>query len=273
MTGSMPRSSSVSVSISKLNLFILTTREILKAHRVCVVVPTYNNATTIVDVLERILAVADDVVVVADGCTDDTLQRLAPFEKRIDIVNYTPNRGKGTALIEGFARAIRQGFEYALTIDSDGQHFPEDIPLFAQALDNHPQTLIVGARNLEQENMPGGNTFANRFSNFWFTVQTGRRLPDTQTGYRLYPLRRLSGLRWITSRYEAELELLVLMTWSGTDVVSVPVRVYYPPQGERVTHFRPVADFARISLLNTVLCVVAVVYGWPRTIIRKIRGK
>ena len=112
--------------------------------------------------------------------------------------------------------------------------------------------------------MPGGNTFANRFSNFWFTIQTGIRLPDTQTGFRLYPLKRLSGTRFVTSRYEAELELLVFAAWAGVELVSVPVRVFYPSQEERVTHFRPVADFARISVLNTVLCFLAVVYGWPR---------
>lgn len=119
--------------------------------------------------------------------------------------------------------------------------------------------------------MPGGNTFANKFSNFWFTVQTFKRLPDTQTGYRLYPLHKLSGTRLITSRYEAELELLVFAAWRGVELVSVPVRVYYPPEGERVTHFRPTADFARISVLNTVLCFLAVVYGWPRMLFQRLK--
>ena len=178
--------------------------------RICVIVPTYNNAGTIVDVLRRILTITCQVIVVVDGCTDDTRERLQQLAHTgIDIVDYTPNRGKGRALVEGFKRAINKGYEYAITIDSDGQHYPEDIPLFVQTLSHHPHSLIVGSRNLQEKNMPGGNTFANKFSNFWFKLQTGISLPDTQTGYRLYPLNRLAGTQWITSRYEAELELLI----------------------------------------------------------------
>lgn len=270
--------------------------QVLKANRVCVVIPTYNNAGTIADVLRRTTAYCHDIIVVDDGCTDNTLQQIAPLSappggktplstgepsrlpspkgetgRGLHIVSYTPNRGKGAALVAGFQRALSLGFDYALTLDSDGQHFPEDIPLFVEALQQHPQALIVGSRNLRQENMPGGNTFANKFSNFWFTVETWQRLPDTQTGYRLYPLRRMP-LSWpITSRYEAELELLVYAAWSCIELFPVPVRVYYPPQGERISHFRPTADFVRISILNTVLCFLAVVYAWPRMLLRRLR--
>ncbi len=248
-------------------------QQIINDCKVCVVVPTYNNADTITGVLSRILAVTHHVIVVIDGCTDDTRERIAGMQNpSVQVVDHAENRGKGHALLSGFKHAINKGYEYAITIDSDGQHFPEDIPQFVEAMKKHPDAIIVGARNLQQENMPGGNTFANKFSNFWFTVQTGVNLPDTQTGYRLYPLRHLAGVHLITSRYEAELELLVFAAWAGVKLVSLPVRVYYPPAGERVTHFRPYADFARISLLNTVLCVIALIYGWPMTIYRKCRS-
>jgi glycosyltransferase involved in cell wall biosynthesis len=248
-----------------------TTNERMKRQRICVVVPTYNNGSTLVGVLQRILLLTDQVIVVIDGCTDDTREQLRQLgDAPIDIVDYHPNRGKGHALVAGFQRALELGYDYAITIDSDGQHFPEDIPLFVEALEQMPEALIVGSRNLEQENMSGGSLFANKFSNFWFTVQTGLSLPDTQTGFRLYPLHKLSGTRWITSRYEAELELLVFAAWRSVRLVSLPIRVYYPPREERVTHFRPVYDFSRISLLNTVLCFLAVVYGWPRMLLHKL---
>lgn len=249
-------------------------RQVMDDRKVCVVVPTYNNAGTIVDVLRRTAAFTANIIVVIDGCTDDTRERLRELaDIPMEVVDYAENKGKGHALLEGFKHAISRGYEYAITLDSDGQHFPEDIPNFIEALELHPEALIVGARNLNEKNMPGGNTFANRFSNFWFTVQTGIRLPDTQTGYRLYPLRLLSGMWLITSRYEAELELLVLSAWSGERIVPVPVRVYYPPEGERVSHFRPAKDFLRISLLNTLLCVAALFYGWPRALWRRFRKK
>lgn len=242
--------------------------------RVCVVVPTYNNAGTIVDVLRRIAAITQHIIVVIDGCTDDTREWLKDFtDAPLVIVDHAENKGKGAALLSGFKCAILKGYEYAITIDSDGQHFPEDIPVFLRAMEEHPEAFIIGSRNLKQKNMSGSSSFANHFSNFWFAVQTGVRLPDTQTGYRLYPLRNLSGVHLITSRYEAELELLVFAAWAGADLIPVPVRVYYPPKNKRVSHFRPLTDFLRITVLNIAFCLVAIFYGWPRTIWLKVRGK
>lgn len=235
--------------------------------RVCTVMPTYNNVGTLRDMVERVFAYCGDVIVVNDGCTDGSAEVLASFGNAITVVDYGNNRGKGYALKQGFKKAKVMGFDYALTIDSDGQHFPEDIPLFIKALEQHPGALIVGSRNLNQENMPSGNTFANKFSNFWFKVQTGIDLPDTQTGYRLYPLHQLP--RILSSRYEAELALLVFSAWRGIDLVPIKVNVFYPKAEERVSHFRPFWDFFRISVLNTVLCFVAVVYGWPSRLIHK----
>jgi glycosyltransferase involved in cell wall biosynthesis len=244
----------------------IATRDKMRQMKACTVMPTYNNGGTLRDVVERVLTYCDDVIVVNDGCTDNSSEILASLGDRITVVDYGRNRGKGYALKQGFAKAKAMGFDYALTIDSDGQHFPEDIPLFVEALEQHPGALIVGSRNLNQENMPGGNTFANKFSNFWFRIQTGINLPDTQTGYRLYPLQKLP--RIFSARYEAELSLLVFSAWRGTDLVPIKVNVCYPE--DRVTHFRPFWDFFRISVLNTILCLVALVYGWPSRLIHKL---
>ena len=233
--------------------------------------PTYNNGSTLRDVVERTLTFCQDVIVVNDGCTDTSVEILASFGKKITVIDYGKNRGKGYALKKGLEKALELNFDYAITIDSDGQHYPEDIPLFINVLQQHPNALIVGSRNLNQENMPGGNTFANKFSNFWFKIQTGVYLPDTQTGYRLYPLKNLPNLSFLTSRYEAELELLVGAAWRGTDLLPIKINVFYPKSEERVTHFRPFWDFFRISVLNTVLCFVAVFYGLPSRLIRRRR--
>jgi len=233
-----------------------------KNTRTCVIVPTYNNAGTIIDVLDRLQPYIDDIIVVNDGSTDNTQQLLETYPNPITIVSYPKNGGKGHALKKGFDRALDMSFTYAVTIDSDGQHYPEDLPRLAEAMKQYPDALIVGNRKLIQDNMPGKNSFANYFSNFWFMVQTWQYLPDTQTGYRVYPLTELKGLDLLTSRYEAELELLVLSAWSGIELESTPIHVYYPPKSERVSHFRPVYDFFRISILNTVLCLACLVYGW-----------
>ena len=242
----------------------------LKSRGICVIIPTYNNAGTIVDVVRRAQAFCEDVFVVLDGCTDDTQSLLEALEERPRLICLPRNTGKGNALKTGFREALKAGFAYAVTLDADGQHFPEDLPLFLEAGRRHPGALIVGKRmGLETAERSGGSRFANAFSNFWFFVQTLLPLKDTQTGYRLYPLRKLHGLSWLTSRYEAELELLVFSAWSGIDIVSQDVRVFYPPREERVSHFRPVRDFLRISLLNTVLCLLALCWGLPLTLLRR----
>ena len=233
--------------------------------------PTYNNDGTLRDVVERVLKFCNDVIVVNDGCTDTSDEILASFGEKITVVDYGRNRGKGYALKKGFEKAIELGFDFVITLDSDGQHYPEDIPLFINALEQHPYALIIGSRNLNEENMPGKNTFANKFSNFWFKIQTGVNLPDTQTGYRLYPLKNLPNLNLLTSRYEAELELLVGAAWRGVDLIPIKINVFYPKAEERVTHFRPFCDFLRISVLNTFLCILAVFYGLPSRLIRRAR--
>lgn len=237
-----------------------------------VLIPTYNNAATLATVIDGVLGHTDRVMVVNDGSTDTTADVLARYEGRIEVVTHPANRGKGAALRTGFKHARESGYTHVITIDSDGQHYPADLPAFMAAIDEHPDCIIVGERDLSGVDINGKSSFANKFSNFWFAVQTGHCLRDTQTGYRAYPLGRLSGLGLLTSRYEAELQVMVLAAWRGTGIVPIPIHVYYPPRHERVSHFRPARDFARISVLNTVLCVLAVVYGWPSRLVHKLMG-
>ena len=235
-----------------------------------IVIPTYNNAGTIVPVVTRALGQNLPVLVVNDGSTDGTATALETLSQHnpgtLQIITIKNNSGKGYALKEGFRYARRNGFEYVITMDADGQHFPEDIPLLLGSC--APRTLVVGSRNLTAEGMPRGNTFANRFANFWFEIQTLRSIPDTQSGFRIYPIRDISGVRFMTNRYEAELLLLVFSAWKGLKIASVPIRVDYPE--DRVTHFHPVRDFMRIFALNTLLCILAIVYGYPRMLFNRL---
>ena len=242
-------------------------RQQLHDRGICVIIPTFNNAGTIAAVVGDALIECKDVIVVNDGSTDNTSTILRAING-ITLVEYEKNRGKGYALKTGFKRALQMGFAYAITLDGDGQHYPSDIQAFLKANQQHPGALIIGSRKLDGVERSKGSSFANKFSNFWFYIQTGRRLSDTQTGYRLYPLKKLYGLGLLTSRYEAELELLVFASWHGVELHPIDINVYYPPQEQRVSHFRPGKDFARISVLNTVLCFLAIVYGLPLRLFR-----
>lgn len=240
----------------------MTYKERMSALRCAVVMPTYNNAATIAKVISDVKEYAADVIVVNDGSTDDTKDILSSISD-IKVVDYPNNKGKGYALKLGLKKAYEWGFRYAVTIDSDGQHYADDIPAFIEKIEEKPDSLLIGARNLTADNMPSKNTFANKFSNFWYKVETGQTLSDTQSGFRLYPLDKLQKIHFITRRYEFEVEIIVRAAWRGVNVENIPIKVYYPPEEERVSHFRPLQDFTRISILNTVLVLYAFLLHYP----------
>ncbi len=246
----------------------------LNAIHACVIVPTYNNDKTLERVLTGVLAFSygNDVIVVNDGSTDNTDAVLEKFRNKIILLKNESNQGKGFSLRKGFAEAISRGFKNAITIDSDGQHYPDDITLMIEQAQLHPGALLMGSRNMNQENVPGKSSFGNKFSNFWFWIETGQKLPDTQTGFRLYPLEELKHIRLFTRKFETEIEVIVRLAWRGVKIVPVPVKVLYDPD-ERVSHFRPFRDFTRISVLNTCLVFLTLIYFLPKRIIQYLYRK
>lgn len=247
----------------------MTYKERMAALKCVVVMPTYNNAGTIAQVIDDVKKYSDDVIVVNDGSTDETASILSSI-KDIKVIDYPKNKGKGYALKLGLAKAYEWGYRYAITIDSDGQHYADDIPVFIEKIEEKPDSLLIGARNLTADNMPSKNTFANKFSNFWYKVETGEKLSDTQSGFRLYPLNKLQKIHFLTRRYEFEVEIIVRAAWRGVNVENVPIKVYYPPVEERVSHFRPLQDFTRISILNTVLVFYAFLFYYPWKFLRML---
>jgi glycosyltransferase involved in cell wall biosynthesis len=240
----------------------------------CVLIPTYNNQKTLQRVIDGVLAYADgeDLIVINDGATDGTEQILSSYAGRIHVLRNDSNQGKGFSLRKGFKEAIRLGYQNAITIDSDGQHLPGDIPLFLDAAIDHPGALLMGSRNMQQEGVPGKSSFGNKFSNFWFWFETGLTLPDTQTGFRLYPLEPLKKISLFTTKFETEIEVIVKLAWKDVPVVPLNIRVIYD-KNERVTHFRPFRDFTRISILNTWLVILTLLWYLPRRIFLYVRKK
>jgi glycosyltransferase involved in cell wall biosynthesis len=239
---------------------------------VCVIIPTYNNGKTLQTVINDVAGYTKNIIVVNDGSFDETENILSAFPF-LNIASYKKNVGKGWALRKGLKRATELGYLYAITIDSDGQHFAKDLPAFLEKLETEKNAIIIGARNMNQESVPGKSSFGYKFSNFWFRVETGINAPDTQSGYRLYPLQPLNKIKFLTRKYEFEIEVLVRAAWRGVKIESVPVSVYYAPKETRVSHFRPFKDFARISMLNTVLVLITFLYIKPRNFFRSIFKK
>ncbi|MGM9795062.1 MAG: DUF2062 domain-containing protein [Candidatus Aphodosoma sp.] len=243
-----------------------------KENKIVVVIPVYNNVRTIAAVISDVRKYVEDVWVINDGSTDSTLDVLSGIEG-IHILSYNQNRGKGYALRLAIKETHKAGFRYMISIDADGQHYATDIPNFIEEIEKYPDSLLVGARNLKADNMPGKNSFANKFSNLWYRVETLQKLSDTQSGFRLYPLTLLHKVNFITNRYEFEVEVLVRSAWRGVRVANIPISVYYPPKEERVSHFKPAKDFARISILNTCLVIVALLVYYPYVFFKSLSIK
>jgi glycosyltransferase involved in cell wall biosynthesis len=250
----------------------LSSQQRFKELRVAVLVPTYNNAKTLGALLAEIKTYTDQIIVVNDGATDET-QNILNESGVLHVVSYSPNVGKGWALRCGFKKAVELGYQHVITIDSDGQHFPEDLPKFLDELEKKPDCLVIGKRNMEQSGIPGKSSFGNKFSNFWYWVETGITMEDTQCGYRLYPIAQLKSMRFFTRKFEFEIEVIVRAAWRGISIVSVPVKIHYDEIGKRVSHFRPIQDFSRISVLNTILVIIALLYIKPRDFVRKLFKK
>jgi glycosyltransferase involved in cell wall biosynthesis len=247
-------------------------RNSLRELKCCVVVPTYNNVATLPAVLKELRLFCEDIIVVDDGSDDGTGNLLAA-ETGITLITMPVNKGKGYAVRAAFRKSVDMGFDYLITIDSDGQHSVSDLGQFVMKIRENPGALIIGERNMKQASVPGKSSFGHRFSNFWFRVETGQKLRDTQSGYRLYPVKRMKKMRWVTRRYEFEIEVLVRAAWKGIPILHVPVSVYYAPKEKRISHFRPFIDFTRVSLLNTVLVFIALLFVRPFLFARGLNKK
>ena len=244
----------------------------LKELGCCIIIPTFNNDKTLEQVIRDVLEYSEEIIVVNDGATDQTPAILKKYSS-LRIINIPKNKGKGNALQLGFHYASKQGFRYAITIDSDGQHYADDLPKFLEKIEQEPDSVIIGARNMDHDSVPGTSSFGHKFSIFWFRIETGHKLPDIQSGYRLYPLEKMESIRFFGKKYEFEVEALVRLSWKDVNIVSVPVKVYYAPKGERVSHFRKFEDFTRVSIANTLLVFIALLWINPFRFVKALRKK
>lgn len=211
---------------------------------VAVLIPAYDCAGTITAVVAGARHHVERVLVVDDGSRDDTAARAAMAGA--EVLRQPVNRGKGTALRAGLQRLAASGVERVVAMDGDGQHLPDELPALLAASAHAPHALVIGARQVEPGEVTPIRLFGNRFANRWVEIATGVALPDTQSGFRVYPLPETLALGARSGHFAFETEVLIRAARGGLQIVSVPVRAYYPPPAERVSHFRPFRDTIRI---------------------------
>lgn len=223
---------------------------VLHRGNVAVVIPALNEALRIREVVEGALAHCDLVIVVDDGSDDDTAGIVAQLPAV--LLRHPRRMGKGRALRDGFAEALRRGMAAVVTMDGDGQHRGEDVPRLVAAANAHPCNVVNGARLRKRSTQPWYRRIGNDFGDWGIAWACGFRLVDSQSGQRLYPapVLALEGVPGEGFVFEAQL-LISAARRLGYGVVSVPVETRYAVAGSgeqfRKSHFRLFRDLRRIT--------------------------
>ncbi|MDR0303999.1 MAG: DUF2062 domain-containing protein [Chitinispirillales bacterium] len=217
-------------------------------NKFCVIIPVFNNEKTIKSVVCESQNYIEKVIVIDDGSTDRTSQIIDEIPN-IVVHKFPQNRGKGAAIQKGFEIALKNGFSHAITLDADGQHFPQWIEIAINECEEKPENLFVAARTGEiiGEFAPKKNIFARKFGNLWIKIYTGFSLSDTQSGFRVYPIKKMKNIKFKTNRFEFEQEVLVKSAWAGIKLTEFSIPQFYQSQNERISHYRVFRDSIRIS--------------------------
>jgi len=209
----------------------------------CIVIPAYNSPY-IKEVVEDVVGYGYYVIVVDDG-SDEAIDGL-----HVEVIRHKTNMGKGEAILSGAKRAKKLGFKSFVTMDADKQHLSSEIVKLLNAYKE--DSIVVGCRNFENENVPKSSKFGRAFSNFWVNLETFKSLKDTQSGFKIYPVSILD-LNIKNRRFDFEIEVLVLHSYLKKDIIDVAVECYYPPFEERISHFDKVKDNIRLSKTHSRL--------------------
>jgi predicted LPLAT superfamily acyltransferase len=239
--------------------------------RAIVCIPTFNNETTILNVIEGCINKTNLPILIMDDGSKYPVKKIIEdsdntkvknlLDKRIFIHRNKLNNGKGTALQEAFNICVSKNYTHLISIDGDGQHHPDDINFFIKEIKKSPWSLIIGKRKFSGENVPTSSKFGRKFSNFWVKYQTGCTTEDSQSGFRSYPLFFVQNMKFFTKRYDFEIEVLIRLIWKKVSIKEITIDVYYPPEDERISHFDKLWDNVKISILNTIFVIVSLLKG------------
>ncbi len=225
--------------------------------RFVVALPVFDNAETVTTVINDCLAICDyPIIIVDDGSRMEVeklfLQKYSPHS-RLHFIRHDKNQGKGAAILTATQFAVSRGWTHLITLDADGQHYPQDIPALSQAAQLNPWSLVIGDRQMKTQNVPQSSVIGRAISNFWIKYETDFKVSDTQSGFRIYPLFPMQMMKFYSRHYDFETEVLTRLMWKGIKVVSVPIQVKYFPPEKRVTHFHKFKDNFLLTIINIVL--------------------
>ncbi len=229
---------------------------------IAVVIPAFNESSTIRDVVRRALVQCRNVIVVDDGSVDGTAEAVAGLP--VVLLRNEVNLGKAASLWRGMQHAIDRDVAAVITLDGDGQHQPEDIPHFLEIALKYPNHIVIGSRMADKNAFPRRRYYANRVANFWISWAAGYYINDSQSGFRLYPAGLLKDrkLRVSTAHgFVFESEILIEAARRGVSSLTLPISAIYKPNS-RASHFRPVLDIVRITRMVAWRLISRGLYPW-----------
>jgi glycosyltransferase involved in cell wall biosynthesis len=211
------------------------------------VIPAYNESATIREVVQGALRHLGTVIVVDDGSSDGTVEKLSNLP--VTLRHHHENMGKAASLWNGMQAALNLGAKGIVTMDGDGQHDPADLPRLLMAAETHPDSLVIGSRLWNRDVIPKARYRANRFANFWIAWASGQAVEDSQSGFRVYPAQLIRVCRFELSRdrsFVFESEIIIEAARHKFLCAFLPVQTTYP-ENARPSHFHPVKDIVRIT--------------------------
>lgn len=211
-----------------------------RASDFCVIIPAFREQGRIGNVVRAVHSYCRDVVVVDDGSPDSTADEAR--QAGAIVVRHPTNLGKGVALNTGFTYAREHGYEFLITLDGDGQHDPEDLPAFVEAYRQTGTPVLIGNRMDDPRTMPFTRRITNQYMSWLLSRHMGQRVPDTQSGYRLFRCDVLASLSVESSRFAAESEILLILSARGVKIGAVPIKIIYRDEKSKI---RPVHDTFR----------------------------
>lgn len=212
--------------------------------RAVAVIPAFNEAGTIQQVIDGLHGKVDHILVVDDGSTDAT----ASLARRAgaDVLEHGNNRGKGHAVRSAIEWVVARDFTHALILDGDMQHLPGEAPLLLEAAARTGVDVVLGERQFGREAMPASRYHANRLGSRVLSWFVGIRFSDTQCGFRVFRVDALRGISLRARGYDIETEMLVKLSRRRARITTVPVTAVYAGQRSKL---RPVRDTTRTCFL------------------------
>lgn len=212
-----------------------------------VVIPSYNEARTIGEIVRDVTRIGMTVLVIDDGSSDKT-ERIA-LDNGAMVIRHRDNIGKGFSIREGVRHVLEKtSFEWMIIMDGDGQHHTEDISSLMKAtfVDSDEIDIVTGNRMRETADMPLVRYLTNRFMSWVISSICRQNIPDTQCGYRLIRVSALKELRLTSEKYDIESEMLMRIAEKGGKIASVPIRTIY---GEETSNIHPLRDAVKFFKL------------------------